>query len=724
MRPARPFAVLTVASLVGVVHAQEPARPSDTPPTFSTEVEMVVVDVVVTASRGGPLPGLRREDFRVTEDGVPQEIQTFDAVDVSAGATDEADALEPVPRVSLNTGPQAMNARSFVLVFDQDHLSPVGAARAKAAVAEFLRFGPREGDTLMIVGTGGGSWWITRAGEARAELSTLLKGLQGRYTGHDTPDRITDWEAMRIWEDRDPLVQEQVRRRFESYATGRQRLSEGFPVRGTDRLTDSAGQELVSSDEILNRAQEVYRMSIVRNRTTLTSLARVLDSMGAVRGRKTVVLFSEGFIRDTRLEEYDAVIRAGQRANVALYFVDVRGLEAMPLSASAQFGAQLPAADVAEQATQGLVSAAGADDLATSTGGFSIRNTNDLERGLLKIAQEARHYYLLGYVSSNSRTDGRWRKIGVQVARPDADVRARQGYFAPGGGKTRADRTAGTWRPGLQQGLDSPYEFQGIPLRLTHHVFGPAAPGKARALLTAEVDVRGLAFAEEKGRSVDTLEYLLVVVRRESGEFQRHDQKIELQLPPDVRASLESRWLPVVKEFELTPGGYQARLVVRDKRSGTIGSVRHGFDVPDLREWRTSTPVLSDALEPKKEGEPLRPTVPARRAFAAGGTLYYQFEVYGSAPDPASGLPRVSAGFALRASDGTLVSRGQPALIRATPEGRLARLGVVPLEGKPPGRYELVLDLHDEVTGRDMEVREPFSIEPPAAGRSASAPHP
>lgn len=673
---------------------------------------MVVVDIVVTSKHGGPLPGLRGEDFAVSEDGAPQQVASFEAVDVNVSLAED-EPVQARPKVSLNTGLQDMNTRSFVLVFDQDHLSPIGSGRAKAAIGEFLRFGPREGDTVMIVGTGGGSWWVTRAGEAKAELSTLLRGLQGRYTGHDTPDRITDWEAMRIWEDRDPIVQEQVRRRMESYATGRQRMAEGFPVRGTDRLTDSAGKELVSSDEILNRAQEAYQMSIVRDRTTLTSLTRVLDSMAAVRGRKTVVLFSEGFIRDTRLEAYDTVIRAGQRANVALYFVDVRGLEAMPVSATAQFGSQLPASDVAEQMTQGLVSAAGADELATSTGGFSIKNTNDLERGLRRIAQEARHYYLLGYSSTNPKRDGRWRKISVKLNGVDAEVRARRGYYAPGGGKKNADRAAGTWRPGLQQALDSPYEFQGIPLRLTHHVFGEAGPGKARTLVTAEVDIRGLAYGEEDGRFVDTLECLLVVVHRESGEFQRHDQKFELKLPREVRESLERRWLPVSREFELLPGAYRVKLVVRDTRGGTLGSVSHEFEVPDLRAWRTSTPVLSDALEPKKESAPLRPVIPARRTFMADGTLYFQFEVYGSAADPASGLPRVSSGFAVRTADGTVVSRGPSALIKPTSERRLARIGVFPLEGLAPGPYELVLDVRDEVANRSLEVVEAFEVERP-----------
>jgi hypothetical protein len=536
---------------------------------------------------------------------------------------------------------------------------------------------------------------------------------------------MTDWESMRIWQDRDPVVQETVRRRFESYVTGRQRFAEGPPIRGVDRLTDSAGQELVSDQEVISRAQETYQMSIVRNRTTLLSLARVIDSMGAVRGRKTVVLFSEGFIRDPRLDEHEQVLRTAQRANVALYYIDVKGLEAMPFAATAQFGTMLPASDVGEQISQGMLAASGSEELAQRSGGFTIKNTNDLERGLLRIAQEARHYYLLGYVAKDTRADGKWRKISVEVNSPGVEVRARHGYFAPGGEKREAkDRTRGTWRPGLQQALDSPYEFQAVPLRLTHHLFGEAAPGTARALMTAEVDVRGLAFQQSGNKSQDTLEYLLAVVRRETGEVQRRDEKLELKLAPDRRAAMEARGLPVSHEFELTPGHYQARLVVRDTQGGTIGSIRHEFEVPALEGWRTSTPVLSDQLEPKQPGAPIAPVVPARRAFAAGGTLYYQFEVYGSGRDPESGLPRVSAGFSLLASDGTLVQRVPPAPIRPTAEGRLARLGVVPLAGKPPGPYELVLDLRDEVTGREMEVRERFSIEAPAASSSTMSPWP
>jgi VWFA-related protein len=713
MKPPRRTALtLVLAVFVAEASAQQAAPPS-APPTFSSNLEMVVVDAVVIGKEGGPVAGLRREDFRITEDGVPQDVATFEAVDV-AGTSAVADAPEAAApaKVSMNTGLQAMNTRSFVLIFDQVHLSPLGAQKAKQAISQFLRFGPREGDTVMIVGTGGGSWWMTRTDEGKEQLQAVLKRLEGRYVANDTPDQITDYEAMRIWEFQDALALERVRRRLESYFTGRSRSAEGDPVRGTDTLTDAdrSGKQFVSTDEVRNRAQDIYQHSVVRNRTTLSGLARVLDSLGGVRGRKTVVLLSEGFIQDRSLEEYNTVIRAAQRANTAIYFVDARGMDAMPQSASAQMGPLLPAADVATRQMEELASAEGADTIALNTGGFSIKNTNDLERGMRRIAQEARRYYLLGYSSTNGARDGKWRKIEVKVARPDVEVRARKGYYAPQAGRN-VERAEGPWRPGLQQALDSPYEFGTIPLRMTHHVFDEAVPGKARTLVSAEIDLRSLALKEEGGRAVGTLEVLLVVTHRETGEFQRHDQKLELKLPSEARATLDRNGLPFSREFNLFPGGYQAKLVIRETGTGVLGSVTHEFEVPEPRGWRTSTPVLSDALEPRKEGSPVQLVIPARRVFGSGAPLYFQFEVYGSAADPASQLPRVSSGFTLRSADGTVVSHGDPAPIRPTAEGRLARIGRISLDKMPAGRYELVLEVKDEVAGKTLEVREPFTVQ-------------
>jgi hypothetical protein len=269
----------------------------------------------------------------------------------------------------------------------------------------------------------------------------------------------------------------------------------------------------------------------------------------------------------------------------------------------------------------------------------------------------------------------------------------------------------------LQSALDSPFDVEEIPLRMTAYVFDETILGKANVVIVADTDVRGFAFHEEGGRFLDTLELLLVAAHRETGEYFRYDQKVEMKLLPQTRQKLS--WYPVSREFELPAGGYQAKIVVRDKNSGRIGTVVHEFEVPPLGPFRVSTPVLSDALQPTPPGEKAgtpQPTLLARRAFAPGSMLMAQFEVYGAAKDKSSGMPRVTAGYVIRRTDGTVIARAEATPIKPTSLGRLMRLVGAPLQDATPGDYEMVLSLKDEIAGKALELREPFTVTPAPAG--------
>src|SRR5262249_18184995 len=122
-----------------VASAGAPAGQSqEPPPTFPAEVEQVTVDVVVVDRDGHPVTNLKSEDLEVFEGGVRQSIVSFDAVEVPSVA--EAAARAPArSRVSTNaTAKDARRGRSFVVVFDDLHLSAARAAQAKRAVGEFL----------------------------------------------------------------------------------------------------------------------------------------------------------------------------------------------------------------------------------------------------------------------------------------------------------------------------------------------------------------------------------------------------------------------------------------------------------------------------------------------------------------------------------------------------------------------------------------------------------
>jgi hypothetical protein len=367
--------------------------------------------------------------------------------------------------------------------------------------------------------------------------------------------------------------------------------------------------------------------------------------------------------------------------------------------------------------------AAGAESLAADSGGFTVKNRNDLIGGFRQIAADTRNYYLLGYSPPRGQPDGRFRKIQVKVRRPGVEVRARKGYYggqSAGSGTVAAAPGSGAGpgeaaRAGLgdaQQAIVAAFrsveDRTGIPLRMSAYVLGESSPGKVRALVATEVDVRGLAFEERDGRFQDSLDVVFVVAAEGGGEPSRLGQQIDLSLTPEKRQALSTRWLPVVRAFDLVPGAHRARMAVRDGRSGRIGTVTHAFDVPSAT-FRTSTPVLSDALEAGGAGN-RRPAVGARRTFREQATLHFDFEVYGAARDPSKGGPRVTSGWAVRDPAGAEWARSEPSWMGGSERNVPARQSEVTLTF-PAGAYELVLDVHDEVSGRTLEVHEPFEVE-------------
>lgn len=693
-------AALLAATLPAFAQQPEPA-PSPTPvtPTFPADIDLVTVDVVVTDKKGKPVENLTRDLFEIREDGKVQSLASFEAVRMPAVST------PPPPRkpVSDNAGAaaEARTGRTFVVVFDDIHLTPHQAHRAKKAVAEFLQKGTREGDRVQLVSTGGDAWWSTRMMRGADELVELLKRLDGRSLPQSGMDRVSPYEAMRIHVYNDVQVMERVSRRFEQYGVaGSQAVNRETGVGGMD------GDPYVRA-----RASEVYWQSSTKYRLTLEVLKRILQSMAGVKGRKSLILVSQGFIHDPNIDEFKDTLQASRRSNMAIYFLDTRGLGGLSAYFGAEFGPAIPEQDLAFAFSESFEASEGSESLATDSGGFAVRNTNDLASGIQKIADDSRVYYLLGYNPTNTARDGRFRKIEVKSLRKGLKVRARRGYFAPLDGAKKVDDKKTGNDPDIQFALDSPYQEEAIPIRMTHYVFDETLLGKATTVVTTDVDIRGFAFKEEEGRLTNALEFLLIVAHRETGEYFRYDQKIDFKMLPETRARIDKSWFPIVREFELAPGGYQAKIVVRDQNSREIGSLIHEFEVPKLDGLRTSSIVLSDTLQPQPEGRQAtpRPVVLARRELAAG-MIFAQYDVYGAAKDPQTNMPKVRAGYEIRRADGTRVAKYEASAILSTSLGRLSRLVGTPLENADPGDYEFVLDLVDDVSGKTLQVVEPFTI--------------
>jgi VWFA-related protein len=717
-------ALLLCAASLAAQEAKAPAPPAapklaaqppaaEAPPTFPAQVEQVIVDVVVTDKKGNPVRGLKREDMTVTEDGVPQQIVSFEAVQMP----DQPSEMPPPPppRVSVNNAPGQHRGRTFVILFDDMNITPYRANQAKAAVASFLEKGTREGDQVMLISTAGGVWWTARMEAGRQKLLDMVKRFDGRYIPDTSPERMSDFEALRIHVYRDPLVVQRVLRRYDTYGVTSAALAQRD---GTYRssYTDSTAYT-IEDPYVTARASEVYYMALTRLRTTLDTLERALNGLATAKGRKSVILVSEGFIHDINVDEFKRVNEASRRANAAIYFLNARGLEGMPVEMTAQFGPALPDQDVGAVYADSLDAVAGADAVAEDSGGFVVRNTNNLSGGIQKIANETQAYYLLGYIPTNTARDGRFRKIQVKLANAKGvEIRARKGYYAPSEtGQTAMAPKKGV-DPVIQSALDSPWAEGAIPLRMTHFIGDEKTLGKAAVLVATEVDIRALQFEEKGERSLADLQFLLVVAHRETGEFFRYDQGVAMKLLPSTRERLNRLWYPIVRDFELKSGDYQAKIVVRDPRSGRVGTVIHEFEVPPLGDLRISTPVLSDtqAPTPAPEGVPGGAlAVVARRDFPSGSSLYCQFEVFRAKKDDKTGMPHVTQGYMVTKADGSVLTAMEPSPIRPTSLGQVARMFGFRLAGAQPGDYEIVMAIRDDLAGRSFEVHEPFRVVEP-----------
>jgi len=370
-------------------------------PTFPARAERVVVDVVVTDRDGVPVTGLSAADFEVSEDGERQRIASFEAVAPrparETGAGEGAGEPPPAPAAAPPPG------LFYVVAFDDLNLTPFTVHKAKAAVAAFLR-SLAEDDRVLLVSTSTGEGGFAESDAGRRELVGMLRRLKAGHLPDLSPDGMSDYEAMMIHVHRDPETEARVARRI-------------------------AARARAGSLSVPALAAETYGRAAGRIRGTLRALQQVLMGLIREKGRKSVILVSEGFVQDPWAEESRNVTHVAMRANAALYFVDARGLDL----GSAEYPAELNdlgiPGDLAITLAEEASATFGSEGLAEDTGGFSVRNTNDLERGVRRIADESRAYYLLGY-DPTKEPDRRFRKIRVKVHRKGVRVRARKGYYA------------------------------------------------------------------------------------------------------------------------------------------------------------------------------------------------------------------------------------------------------------------------------------------------------
>jgi VWFA-related protein len=250
-----------------------------------------------------------------------------------------------------------------------------------------------------------------------------LEDVLGRLKGYVGPDLapnapMSEQEAYEIHGVRNEQLERVVAERF--------------------LLKNLAGNDVMTArSEVRAKAAEIDSERSVHRQSTLEAVGKTLGWLAGVKGRRSLVLASRGFVYDNRLDGYRKTIEASRRANVPVHLLDARSLDGL---ASPDTGVQqVSSSDLGLQAHTAQASAGrfaeseGAEHVALDTGGLVVRKRNDLAGGLRLITEANRSLYLLGYYPKDERRDGNWRKLKVEVAKGPGkrEVRARRGYFAP-----------------------------------------------------------------------------------------------------------------------------------------------------------------------------------------------------------------------------------------------------------------------------------------------------
>ena len=445
------------------------------------------------------------------------------------------------------------------------------------------------------------------------------------------------------------------------------------------------------------RAMELYDALTRRIQAVMSAVERLSRGLAGSRGRKSILIFSDGFLNDTNQRGFDRAIDASQRGNTAIYFIDAKGLAGQSFYGADQATAPRSGDVGVISMEEAFLETAGTESLAENTGGASIRNTNDLLGGLERVTQESSVYYLLGYQPENS-PDGKWHRLEVKVSRPGVKVRARRGYQAtppsalealqkthkPSPTERKKGPSKGPTRP-LDPAVMTSGAEDTIALRVAPYVLEADPKGLARVLVALEVDTSSVGFEGAGERRRATLDLTILGLSRDQPRLFPIDERMKL----DLEGKAAGGWLTLSREVRLPAGVAQVRVLVRDLATGRAGTVAQRLVVPAFDRPYLSTPILTDRIETPR-GRSARLVPLAHRRFRPQGGLYCAYEVFGMTDIEGRATTRVAGGYTLQTDGGRVVSAAPPTLIAVDLGGRVVRMLALSLDGLEAGDYELV----------------------------------
>jgi VWFA-related protein len=555
----------------------------DAPATFSTKVNLVMVPVVVRDGKGKAIGTLQKEDFQLFDKGKPQVIAKFsvekagEAVIPAEVATDEADKGDKADKPA--SPPPSIAQRFVIYLFDDVHTGNSDLMQARNAADRHLAETPDQTMRAAIFTTSGqGNVDFT---DDRAKLHEAFMRLMSRPSlpaaGSDCPD-LTYYMADLIQNKNDQQALHAAAQ--EALAT----CAPPPPIPPTAPNYQQMMQQAEQNAENVSKgvASRVVGLGERDTRLAFTVLEDAIRRLGSAPGDRTLIFVSSGFYfaDDLRYEETDIMDRA-IRANVRISSLNARGLYTMIPGGDASQGASAGGVGVMNLKSQyqrenALAEEGIMEELADATGGRYFHNNNDLKSGFGQVAASPEFVYVLGFSPQNLKFDGAYHvlKVTLKMSR-GLDMQARRGYYAP---KHLPDPEEDAKRE-IQEALFSRDEVQDIPVEL-HMQFFKSSDVAAKIAVLARVNVKNLRFRKADGRNNDNLTIISGVFDRNGNYITGMQKTVQMRLQDATLEKVLNSGITVKTNFDVAPGSYVIRLVVRDSEGQSLAARNGVVEIP------------------------------------------------------------------------------------------------------------------------------------------------
>lgn len=555
---------VTAGQNTSSAHEQLNSSAPDPGMTIKVRSNLVEIRVVVRGADGKPVGNLTRDDFRVYDNGKQQSVTTFAVETPESRREKMPEAAKSEKSAGATSEPRmpVIPQRFVALVFDDVHLSLQDTARVKKAAELFLH-GMTEQDRMGIYSTSGQvtQEFTADTNSLQRSVSTISPRPLAVTSDRDCPN-VPYSMADRIENDHDPEAMDAVVLETLMCAYG------GDPKKM--RYAQSTAQAAI---------HQALRAGDGETEFAFRHLEDAVRRLQGMPGERILMLISPGFQFKRRIADETNLLERANRAGIVINTFDARGLYvpdgADPISkrsTDAMETGEIKSSDrLNAQREQFLVLA----DLANATGGTFFHNSNDLLAGL-KMAAPPEICYVLGFSPSGLKPDGRYHVLDVKLsAKRKLSVQARRGYYAP--------RKMDTQEQEEQDIADHVYsrEETGNLFFGISSVSSMRSKDQAQLTLMSHIAVKNIHFRRVDGKNSDVLK-IVTAIFDENGNFVTIAEKVlTMNLNEAAYDKLSRTGLPVNFSFNLKPGRYLVRQVLRDSEDGQVASKNRAIDIAD-----------------------------------------------------------------------------------------------------------------------------------------------